>query len=63
MVKPNVAQTLHPNLPVNIKEIVFKDPKFDPLTSIVISIPEIPFTGKLLTNIPTKRNLKTSRAF
>ena len=58
-----LAQTLHPSFPVTNRGIVFKAPKLAPLTSMVISMPEIPLTGKLFTNIPMIKNLKTSKAW
>ena len=54
------AQARHPILPVSIRGKVFKAPKLAPLTSIVNNIPDMPFTGKLLTKIEMIKDLKMS---
>lgn len=60
---PREAHNLHPIFPVTINGIVFKAPKLAPLTNIVISMPEIPLTGKLLTKMEIIKNLNISSAW
>lgn len=57
------AHSFHPIFPVRIKAPVLREPKLAKLTSIVIIIPDIPLTGKLLTTIETTKNLSTSTAW